>query len=142
MQVNNVQNNNYTNFGARIRLTKSVEQLVHHDVENNMQGASELKSALKKLSEVGGDTILDLTLTHPSEKELLTGAGNRIILDNPINGCRIYSKENHYGLVRSDIHHKSTFVDLIEEVINSTEFWNTKPNNHIKTVNEILTYFA
>ena len=66
MQVNRVQQSNYnTNFGARIRFNQDVETLVAldtgydgFDYGNNREGTQVLKSALERLSKVGGDTVL------------------------------------------------------------------------------------
>lgn len=136
MQVNRVQQSNYnTNFGARIRFNQDVETLVAldtgydgFDYGNNREGTQALKSALERLSKVGGDTVLNLHLDNPL-----------IVLENTDNGQKLFSDDNY--LSTGSKWTKSTFVTLIDKAINDPEFF-AEPKPSYSIIKNIYDYFA
>lgn len=142
MQVNRVQQNNYnTNFGARIKFNQDVEALVAldtgydgFDYGNNVEGTQALKSALERLSKVGGDTVLDLHLNHSG-----IGNSNLLTLENHDNGQKILFDDGY--LSRGSKWNKSTFVKLIDMAIDDPDFL-AEPKPSYKIIKNIYDYFA
>lgn len=142
MQVNRVQQSNYnTNFGARIKFNQDVEALVAldtgydgFDYGNNVEGTQALKSALERLSKVGGDTVLDLHIgqTRVCGKHLLT-------LENHDNGQKIFLDDGY--LSYGSKWNKSTFVKLIDKAIDDPDFL-AEPKPSYKIIKNIYDYFA
>lgn len=139
MQISNeqsIRNNNYiTNFGAKIKLNKEVEQLVRWQSERPLE-AAELSEALDRLSKVHDNTILELTLRYPKCTN-----GNKIILRNTSNDAVVVSSYDDITFYNT-LFRKSSFVEIIEKAIRTTEFWEKKASKEHETEKNILDKFV